>query len=352
MNSPGDEPAVAVVVVTYRSAEFVGETLSAVAAELRGGDELVVIDNASGDGTAAAARAAAPEAVVLEQARNLGFAGGCNAGAAATSAPLLLFLNPDATPAPGCVEALRRAADEHPGWGAWQALVTLPGGREVNTSGGVTHFLGVGWAGRCGEPIDAAPESPTEVSFASGAALMIRREDWRQAGGFDERYFMYGEDLDLSLRLWLAGKGVGVVPAARVAHQYEFDKGSRKWLLLERNRWWTVLSDYPGALLLLLAPALAGFELALLAVAVRDGWLRQKLSAQLAVARELPAILARRREVQRGRVVSSAAFASHLTGDIDSPYLDGVSSLGLLVSLQRRYWAAVLWLLGRTGVRR
>ena len=90
-----------------------------------------------------------------------------------------------------------------------------------------------------------------EVSFASGAALVVRREAWEAVGGFDERYFMYGEDLDLGLRLWLHGYRVGVVPAARVDHDYTFAKGGWKWFMLERNRWWTVLGDYPGALLVL-----------------------------------------------------------------------------------------------------
>jgi N-acetylglucosaminyl-diphospho-decaprenol L-rhamnosyltransferase len=343
MTGPG--PAVAVVVVTFRSAAVVGSTLAAVTQQLRHDDELIVVDNGSGDGSAEAARAAAPGARVLENGRNLGFAGGCNLGATASSAPLLLFLNPDARPAPACIDGLRAIATQRPDWGAWQALVTLPGGEAINTSGGVTHFLGVGWAGRCGQPLAAAPRAPLEVSFASGAALMVRREAWERTGGFDERYFMYGEDVDLSLRLWLAGYGVGVAPAARIEHEYEFEKGPFKWLLLERNRWWTLLSDYPALLLALLAPALLAFELLLLAAAVRGGWLRQKLRAQLAVARGLPEILARRRSVQASRVMSTADFARRLSADLDSPYLGAAARAWPLVALQRAYWAGVRLLL-------
>ena len=346
-NAPGDEAALAIVVVTYRSGQAAGATLAALSEQLREHDELIVVDNASGDETLANVREAAPRAQVLEQRANLGFAGGCNAGVAATTAPLLLLLNPDAAPMPGCLDALRAAALEHPDWGAWQALVTLPGGTEINTSGGITHFLGMGWAGRCGEPVSVAPSDPSEVSFASGAALMVRREDWNRLDGFDERYFMYGEDLDLSLRLWLAGRGVGVVPAARVAHAYDFEKGARKWFLLERNRGWTVLSDYPGVLLVLLAPALLLSELALLAVALRGGWLQQKLRAQLAVGRELPAILGRRRQVQRTKAVCAADFAARLSAELDSPYLAGSARLDPLVALQRAYWRAVKALLQR-----
>ena len=159
---------------------------------------------------------------------------------------------------------------------------------------------------------------------------------------------MYCEDLDLCLRLRLDGWAIGIVPGARVEHDYDFDKGGRKWFLLERNRWWTILSDYPGALLLLLAPALLGAELALLAVAARGGWLRQKLRAQAAVIRALPAILARRRHVQSTRVIGAADFARRLTADLDSPYLGPLAEVAPLAAAQRAYWALVLRLLARS----
>ena len=115
---------------------------------------------------------------------------------------------------------------------------------------------------------------------------------------------MYGEDVDLSLRLRLAGWGVGVVPAARVEHAYEFAKGAYKWFYLERNRWWTVLGAYPGALLWRVLPALLALELALLPVAAVGGWLPAKLRAQAAVLRSLGWALRRRRRVQATRRVS------------------------------------------------
>lgn len=336
---------IAVAIVTFDSAGHIGANLRALEQQLDERDELIVVDNASHDGTAEAARAASSRARVLEQEKNLGFAGGCQAAAAASSAPLLLFLNPDAEPAPGCLAALRAVAAERPDWGAWQALVTMDGGNTINTAGNVTHFLGIGWAGRCGEPVANAPRQPEEVGFGSGAALMLRRADWDRIDGFDERYFMYCEDMDLGLRLRLAGRGVGIAPAARVEHDYEFAKGERKWFLLERNRWWTVLSDYPARLLLLVAPALVLSELALLVVAARGGWLGPKLRAQAAVLRELPAILERRRRVQSGRAVSERAFAEGLSARLDNPNLGQPARVGVLTLAQRAYWAAVRRLL-------
>ncbi len=187
----------------------------------------------------------------------------------------------------------------------------------------------------------AGADRPVEVGFVSGAAMVVRRTAWDEAGGFDARYFMYGEDVDLSLRLRLAGLPIGIAPSARVEHDYEFSKNERKWFLLERNRWWTILITYPGSLLVLLAPALAAAELALLAVAAQGGWLRAKLRANGSVLRQLPLILRRRREVQRTRAVDALAFAKGLSGDVESPYLGPAARQPVLVAAQRAYWRAV-----------
>lgn len=331
--------AIAVVVVTHQSADHLTDLLRALMSQLGEEDELVIIDNASTDGTPQLARSLYERVRVVETNANLGFAGGCHVGADSTRAPLLLFLNPDSQPQPGCLDRLRTAAVEHPEWGAWQAAVLLDDER-INTDGGVVHYLGIGWAGDCERPISLLPEEDREIPFPSGAAMVVRRTVWAELGGLDRDYFMYGEDLDLGLRLWLAGHRVGLVPAARVTHSYEFDKGSAKWFWLERNRWQTVLSVYPAGLLALLSPALLAAELGLLAVAARQGWLRPKLRAQAAAIVGLPQTLTRRREVQATQRIAVAEFASRLTSSLDSPYLAVADSRWLSVP-QAFYWTLV-----------
>jgi GT2 family glycosyltransferase len=331
--------ALAVIVVTHQSAEHLRPLLAALQPQLREADELVIVDNASTDGTADAARSLGAPVRVIETGENLGFAGGCHAGAAATQAPLLLLLNPDSQPQEDCLRRLRDAAHTHPDWGAWQAAVMLAGDR-INTSGGVVHYLGIGWAGDCERPASDLPNQDREIAFPSGAATVVRRGAWDELDGLDRAYFMYGEDLDLGLRLWLAGHRVGLVPDARVLHSYEFDKGESKWFWLERNRWRTVLSVYPGAVLALTAPALLTAELGLLAIAAREGWLAAKLRAQTATLAGLPATLARRRDVQRTRRIGANEFASHLTASLDSPYLASAATPVLRIP-QALYWRVV-----------
>jgi GT2 family glycosyltransferase len=330
----------AVVIVTHNCEAGLTELAAALRGVVDEDDELLLVDNASSDGTAASARALGLP--VVEAGSNRGFGAGCRIGADATSAPLLLFLNPDARPQPGSLERLRAVADERPDWAAWQPAVMLPDGR-INTAGGVVHYLGLSWAGRCEQPASELADAPYDVSFASGAALVIRRDAWTELDGFDDSYYLYGEDCELGLRLWLSGHRVGVEPRARVIHDYRFDKGSRKWFLLERNRWRTVLALYPARLLALLAPALLVAELGLLLVAARDGWLKAKLRANLAATLGVRRAVRRRAVVQAQRRIDDVAFAALLSASLDSPYLRRLPRA--LILAQACYFAAVRLLL-------
>jgi GT2 family glycosyltransferase len=332
--------ALAVVVVAHNSAAELPALLDATLAQLGPVDELVIVDNASADlAQIEALVAGATRVALIKSAENLGFGGGCHVGADATGAPLILFLNPDCVPEPGCVQALRAAAADHPSWGAWQAAV-LQEDHAINTDGGVTHYIGIGWAGDCGLPQAALPSGPREVSWPSGAAMVVRRTAWVQTGGLDPDYFLYAEDLDLGLRMWLAGYAIGIAPAARVIHGYEFDKGQEKWFWLERNRWRTVLSVYPMRLLLLLAPALLAAELAIHAAALQGGWLAPKLRADAAALRDLPATLRRRRKIQASREIGARAFAEQLSSSLDSSFIP-IPAQHWTARAQAAYWAII-----------
>jgi len=181
-----------------------------------------------------------------------------------------------------------------------------------------------------------------EVPFLSGTCLAIPRATWEALGGFPAAFFMYCEDVDISLRARLAGGRIGVEPAARVEHAYDFAKGPAKWRHLERNRWAVLLRDYPGALLALLAPALLATELALVAIAAAGGWLPAKLLAYGDTVRSLRRLLRERRAVQATRTVSAAEFARWLTPDLDSAYLGRAATLTPLRWVLRAYWRVVL----------
>lgn len=344
-DASADGPALSVVVVTHDSSSALGSSLPPLLAELRPGDELIVCDNASADGTPGLVRELAPEAVLVEPGENLGFAAGCNRGAARARNPLLLLLNPDNVVAPGFRDAIALPLTEGRGWAAWQGLVTDEGGTKLNSAGGVVHFTGIAWAGGAGRERADAPAAPAEVAFASGACLAIRREVWVELGGFPEPYFLYHEDTELGLRLWLGGHRVGIEPRALCDHDYEFVKGAHKWRYLERNRWATLIRTYPRRLLAVLAPALLATELALLVVAALGGWLPQKLGAWGETLRDLPRLLRERRAVQAGARIGASDFAAALTPDLASEYLGRAGTSRLLRAVLGAYWRAARRLL-------
>jgi GT2 family glycosyltransferase len=338
--SPRAANRLSVVIVAYNNEDALAVSLAGLDGQLRPDDELIVVDNASTDGSAALVRRLAPAATVVENALNAGFAGGANAGARRATGDVLVFLNPDATPAPGFAEVIRSGAER--GWSAWMGLVTAEDGRVVNTNGGVVHFTGIAWAGDAGAPTPGSVTAPREVAFVSGACLAVPRAEWERAGGFAEAFFMYQEDVDLSMRLRLAGGRLGIEPDAVVDHDYEFHKGQAKWRLLERNRWAMLVRCYPGRLLVLVAPALLATEVALLAVAAANGWLPQKLAATWDTARALPRLLRERRRIQATRTISAAEFAACLVADLDSAFLGGVARSRVVTGGLRLYWRLVL----------
>ncbi len=222
-----------------------GGALPALCAQLAPDDELIVVDNASTDGTLAAVGELAPG---RRDRRRPGATPGSRPARTPArgrrAATCCVFLNPDATPAPGFVDAIRapRRRAGARGW-ASSPRTRARGQHQRRRRALHRHRLG-----RPGRRPNVAPREvgvplrrlPRRSRAPRGSAL----------GGFSEPFFMYQEDVDLSLRLRLAGGRVGVEPAAVVDHDYEFAKGAAKWRMLERNRWATIMRTYPGALLL------------------------------------------------------------------------------------------------------
>jgi hypothetical protein len=298
-------PRTAIVVITYQSERFLDALCASLAAHTDPNQVcLVVVDNASSDGTRAALPrllAGWPHHALIELPHNRGFAGGCNAGMAEArrrGAELALLLNPDTEVTPGWLPPLIAALDADPRVAAAQPLLLLHGTDRLNTAGNVLHFCGFGYCGHLGQPVAALGplNGVRPVTYATGAALLLRLSACAEIGDFDELLFLYHEDCDLQIRLRQHGWQCVLVPGARVYHKYAADFSPRKYYWLERNRWLVLLKTWPADLILLSAPVLAGVELAVLAFAARGGWLREKLDAYREVLRHAPSWLHARRD--------------------------------------------------------
>lgn len=250
---------------------------------------------------------------LVHSGENLGYVSACNLAAREARGEWLLFLNPDAHADPGCLTVMLGAAGARAG--VVGAQILLPDGR-TNAGDNPLHMTGIAWAGRFGEPIEHGP--PREVAAVSGAALLARASAFRELGGFCEQFFMYYDDVDFCWRARLAGWEVIFCPDALVWHDFEFDRGARKWYLLERNRLWAVLSNYSPAGLVLVAPLLTGTELVVAGLAVREGWARSLVRAWASTVRSLPELWRWRRTVQASRRVGDSEIVDLMWGRFET----------------------------------
>jgi GT2 family glycosyltransferase len=213
-------PAIATIVVSWRSRDELAKLLPALPRE--SWHEVVVVDN-GGDLDAATIEASG--ARLIRPERNLGFAGGCNAGARASRAPLLLFLNPDARPLGDALGSLRDGFDRYPeAAGLVPRLVGLDGRSQcrwqLSPLPGPWSLLAHAffWNPAAGPRREPAPGTP--IAQPAAAALALRRETFEAVGGFDEAYLpAWFEDVDLALRLAQAGRSLLYWPAATFEHR-------------------------------------------------------------------------------------------------------------------------------------
>ncbi|MFN8500901.1 glycosyltransferase family 2 protein [Kouleothrix sp.] len=244
-----------IVVVTHNSAGYIEACLRAISADMGAHDELIVVDCGSADGTAELVRARFPQARLLAAA-NLGFAGGNNLGAQLASGEYLVLLNPDTLVRPGAIDALIAPLARHADVGlSTGCVVHLRRPAIVNACGNTMHYTGLTYCRGAGRPASQYA-APADVDAVSGAACAIRRALFEALGGFDDHFFMYVEDTDLSLRARLAGFRCVYAPGALVEHDYRPGYSPDKAFYLDRNRHLMLLKNLRRATYARLLPGL------------------------------------------------------------------------------------------------
>jgi len=224
-----ETPRVTAVIVSFNTREHLLRCLASLEAHVTLPLQVVVVDNGSSDGSAAAVGPAHPGVQVLENDANLGFAAACNRGLREARAPYVLLLNSDAEVCAGAVEGLAAILDA-------RADVGVVGPRTVGYDGGPQLSFGPDltpvseWRQRrlVRAIRDRRPEAVREVealcareqepAWVSGACLLARKAALDAVGGLDERFFLYEEDVDLCLRVRQAGWRILYTPAAVVMH--------------------------------------------------------------------------------------------------------------------------------------
>jgi GT2 family glycosyltransferase len=303
-----------VVIVTHESEQYITSTLTAVFALADRAGQVIVVDNASTDGTIDAISAFPVH--LIEPGANLGFGEGVNRGVKEATGDIVVLLGHDTTPTEGWLQALTDPLSDR-AIGAAMATIEQPEPPGTfNTSGGALTFYGVGWITDVGRSIPPDEPPIVDVAFATGTALAMRRSVWDEIGGFRTSLFMYHEDTDLSWRLRIAGYRIVRAAHSRVVHHYEFGRLDTKMYHLERNRKRLLATNYRRTTRLLLFPAFVIADLGIWIVAIRDGWAKQKSKAANDAWRNRRSYRDERLSVEASRRTGDVAVLRSMTAKV------------------------------------
>ncbi len=215
-------PKVAIIIVNWNGKADTLECLSSLRLDTYPNKQIIVVDNGSADDSVSVIRASYSDVIVLETGANLGFTGGNNVGirhALEQGIDYLFLLNNDTTVEPDALTALVDAAEADHRYGLLTPVIHYFDTPAEVWFAGSQMDLTRGTAYHDNRRVPARTEAPHEIPWASGCAMLIRAEIMKKLGGFDDRYFLNWEDVDLSLRVRSSGSRIGLVPNARIYHK-------------------------------------------------------------------------------------------------------------------------------------
>jgi len=301
--------SVAIVVVNFNGGKYLPRCLLAIDAQLRRPDHVIVVDNASEDGSLIDARSRFPQFRYIANSTNVGFAAANNQAFDVCSSlgmEYVALLNPDAFAAPDWLAKLLAAANAGAGYASWAScLLRADAPTEVDGLGDAYHICGSAWRRRHGQPLDRAWLVDRDVFCACAAAALYRLDAVRSVGGFDSDLFCYMEDVDLGFRLRLKSYGCRLVTAATVEHVGSGLSGYRSPTATyygQRNLVWVFAKNMPAGLIWLLLPLHVVMNAMMIVVCALRGQFGVVVHAKLDALKGLKGLPAKRRAVQMGAI--------------------------------------------------
>lgn len=243
-------PRFSVIIVNYNGGQYLQGAVDSLAAQTFADFELLIVDNASQDGSVKALDISGISRVeVLHECENHGFARGNNIGARRATGQWLALLNPDAVASPDWLENIAGAIARHPGTTMFASLQrSLEDDDILDGIGDCYLGFGIPWRGGFGRPASEIPAEGTCFS-PCGAGAVYHRETYLAHGGFDEDFFCFGEDTDLAFRMRLQGERCVFLPTAEIRHAGGGVSGRSSHFSVwhgARNRLWTYVKSMPG----------------------------------------------------------------------------------------------------------
>ncbi len=301
---------VSVIIVNFNAGAWIERCLASVCAQTLPPFEVILVDNASSDGSANNIGDKFPSVVVIFASQNMGFSAANNLAVRTVSSQSawLVLLNPDAFPEPVWLENLLNAAQRNPEYAVFGSrLMDANNPSILDGAGDAYHPSGLVWRSGHGQPFDSRQYETKEIFSACAAAAMIRKDAFLKAGGFDEDFFCFLEDVDLGFRLRLLRYGCLYVPESVAYHVGSAVTGRRSDFSLyhgHRNLVWTFVKNMPPVLFWTLLPLHLALNVASVIYFVARGKGRLILRAKWDSIKGMPKMWRKRKLIQSTRVAT------------------------------------------------
>ena len=327
MYNKNNEPNFSVVVSVWNNGITLSQCLACLDAQKHKDLEIIIVDNGSTDGVTEEIKKYPGLNLRLERLdRNEGFAVANNIGAGLAQGQWLALLNADAYPEPDWLEKLVLAVEENPEFSFFSSRQIQANDRHLlDGAGDAYHVSGLAWRRYYNRQAEHLALQPTEVFSACGAAALYLREDFLQAGGFDEDYFSYFEDVDLGFRLRLRGKKCLYIPQAVVYHVGSATTGKRSDFSVYygyRNLIWTFIKNMPIPLIWLYLPLHIGTLLFFAAYLTLGGQGRAIWRAIFDAYLGMPKIIAKRQMIHKNLKSKPSDLLRVMSTGLLEPYVE------------------------------
>ena len=320
------QPFFSILILFWQSEQFLQHCLLSLQSQTFQDFEVILLDNGASQPPDPAVLAAFQSSTLklIHSETNLGFTGGNNLAARSASGEYIVLLNGDAFPEPEWLETLHQAAFSHPGHCFASRLIQANKPDTLDGEWNVYHVSGLAWRKNHNQPVTQTTASSRLVMSACGAASAYPRTAFEQVGGFDEAFFAYMEDIDLDMRLQLAGHPFLYLPEAKVRHVGSGSTGYRSDFATyygQRNLIWAFVKNMPGFLFYLLLPAHIFYNLLYLLAGLFMPSGKALFRGKRDALKGLPAILKKRRVIQAQRKITPWQFARLLDWNPFSPLI-------------------------------
>mgnify|MGYP005636506749 CR=1 FL=1 len=312
---------ISIVILNYNAGELLEKCISSILKSNYKNFEIILVDNASKDESHKECKNKFPKIKLIENRENLGYCEGNNIGLRQVDGEYCIILNPDTEVEPNWINEFLKEYKNH-GEGLYQPkLLATNNKTRINSGGNMMNIFGFGYSLGKGKEDSEEFDKFKLINYASGACLFTSKKILDKIGFFDPFLFAYHDDLELGWRAAELGIKSFYAPSVIVYHSesFSFKWSPKKFYLLERNRWYCILTHYSKSTFYKILPGLIIVEIIMILYFLSKGMLKEKIQVLKDLIKDHKLIKKRYNELEKRKIISDKKIIEEFSNFIEVP---------------------------------